>query len=614
MKFNYIREILESNFELKEIEISFIRVDFDIYYFNKYFKNDDDISYVNNIIFKLGDIFKCIDDIIKIKKNKNELNIIKGILKIQKNNKDLDIHNLLIKLVNYFSDFNDIEKIKKLFNKCNELNQIKKTFHFLILIKNIIQNMIFGGNDENKFMFVLKDKSYENSCFFIDIIGLTLEHTPILDKMTYFSYGLFDYKDNKKCIDNLGVDNIIISLDNSEIDLEENRYHISQIKEKKNIIPPPFTMKDYYGENVELNDFIFLNKYKNLLALNARLTCVTYLKDNPPINNLEFIYFFACKLDYKFLSVVNIKSIKELKIIGCDLLNIEEFFYGGIDIISFNLIDIISESIPNLINLNTLSLCGNNICKMDPIINLNNLKILDMSSNKLTEIHDGIKTLKSLTTLNVSDNKIVNLCDSLFELFNLTSLDVSNNLLVTLPNKLLKLTNLKILNIHENNIKGEFYDIGDLYNLEKLHMHKNKLLTIDYSILKLKKIKTISFSGDVKVKRKNISNLLNEFFDEDYYFMSQGTFSEYTEYSEYKRYPCSSYFLYLYYFDEFENHKIYCGTKIISRDYDKNSYYHNYDNIGYHSYIEYFYFSYELNNLNYVKEFKKRLKYLRKKN
>jgi Leucine-rich repeat (LRR) protein len=103
---------------------------------------------------------------------------------------------------------------------------------------------------------------------------------------------------------------------------------------------------------------------------------------------------------------------------------------------------------------------------------LNNVKILNLSHNCLSELPENFKEMKSLEELNLSFNQFetfpncitflnllkldisYNLLDcipsSIKTLKELTEIDVSNNVLTKIPKEMLEMSNLKIAHIHEN--------------------------------------------------------------------------------------------------------------------------------------------------------------------
>ena len=126
-------------------------------------------------------------------------------------------------------------------------------------------------------------------------------------------------------------------------------------------------------------------------------------------------------------------------------------------------------------NSNYLSLSYEVIILFPDISTYTNLKILALSSNKLTDLI-GIGALTGLTELYLA-----------------------NNLFTKLPMEICKLTNLKLLNLNENQLTILPPEIGALTNLNHLYITDNKLtvlpdisnVNLTYLILDGNKIKNL---------------------------------------------------------------------------------------------------------------------------
>ena len=92
-----------------------------------------------------------------------------------------------------------------------------------------------------------------------------------------------------------------------------------------------------------------------------------------------------------------------------------------------------------------------------------NLKILDLSNNKLTgAIPAEIGNLKNLKELYLGNNQMTGVPAEVGQLDKLEILDLSNNKLTGLPNELANLKNLKVLDLRGNN-----YSVSDLDTIVK---------------------------------------------------------------------------------------------------------------------------------------------------
>ena len=103
-------------------------------------------------------------------------------------------------------------------------------------------------------------------------------------------------------------------------------------------------------------------------------------------------------------------------------------------------------------DINLLDISGQGLEKVPgEIFKRTSLESLDISHNNLTgAIPAEIRFLKNLRVLDLSDNKMTGLPAELGQLSKLETLDVSNNSLTGLPLELGKLTQLKILNLSGN--------------------------------------------------------------------------------------------------------------------------------------------------------------------
>ena len=108
-----------------------------------------------------------------------------------------------------------------------------------------------------------------------------------------------------------------------------------------------------------------------------------------------------------------------------------------------------------------------------------NVKIVNLSGNRLTEIPKNIFTLVNLEILNISNNNVESISDEISKLSCLKILDLSNNHIVKLSNKFSALENLHSLFLHNNHISHiKIGILGSLKNLEIITLHNNFLDTI----------------------------------------------------------------------------------------------------------------------------------------
>ena len=90
----------------------------------------------------------------------------------------------------------------------------------------------------------------------------------------------------------------------------------------------------------------------------------------------------------------------------------------------------------------------------------NSLKEIDLSENKLTQL-DFDAPLNVIETINLSNNRIEYLPQELNFFSSLRHLDLSTNLVQTFPEDLLKLANLSYLNLEDNRIQKVQFQVNE---------------------------------------------------------------------------------------------------------------------------------------------------------
>ncbi|ODV64081.1 leucine-rich repeat domain-containing protein [Ascoidea rubescens DSM 1968] len=159
--------------------------------------------------------------------------------------------------------------------------------------------------------------------------------------------------------------------------------------------------------------------------------------------------------------------------------------------LSQNRISKINKNLSNLINLTDLNLSRNLINNIENLDHLYNLIHLNLSYNDITEIKN-LNNLTNLTYLDLKENKI-ELINNLNGLTNLTHLDLKNNIIERIYH-ISDLINLKYLDLGDNKIKS-IENLDSLNNLTYLNLSENIITCIDnIGRLKLSNLKTLNLS------------------------------------------------------------------------------------------------------------------------
>ncbi|MBE7557199.1 MAG: leucine-rich repeat domain-containing protein [Anaerolineales bacterium] len=142
-----------------------------------------------------------------------------------------------------------------------------------------------------------------------------------------------------------------------------------------------------------------------------------------------------------------------------------------------------------LTQLEVLNLSYNQLTTLPNVIaQLQNLISLDLSINQLTTLPDPISQLQNLTSLDLSNNQLTTLPDPITQLQNLTSLDLSYNKLTTLPDPIAQLQNLTSLDLNRNHLTTFPEAIAQLQNLTSLDLRSNQLITLPNAIAQLQNL------------------------------------------------------------------------------------------------------------------------------
>ncbi|WP_394749999.1 COR domain-containing protein [Spongiimicrobium salis] len=220
----------------------------------------------------------------------------------------------------------------------------------------------------------------------------------------------------------------------------------------------PNKVKELRLENGKLRTLPFdLEKFERLKFLNLYNNRLTELPDffknftkleSLNLSNNKFILFPEILKNCANLKYLNFKGNRVTDLIGIQSLSdsIEK-----IDL-SNNNIGKMRIDYSNFNNLLDINLSDNNIEKFPKSLILEQIKIINLSSNSIHDLPESIKNLKSLKTLDLSYNNITELPEEIGELTELRELNLIGNNIATLPKSFKNLIKLNKLSINGNPI------------------------------------------------------------------------------------------------------------------------------------------------------------------
>lgn len=127
---------------------------------------------------------------------------------------------------------------------------------------------------------------------------------------------------------------------------------------------------------------------------------------------------------------------------------------------------------------------------------LTSLITLNLDSNCLEKLPNGIGSLRSLKQLSLRRNQLIELPKTIGFLKNLKKLNLRINNLENLPVSIGNLKNLRWLNISSNKLKNLPESMGQLVLLEYLNISNNKLTKIPKSFENLHSLKDLNIKAN----------------------------------------------------------------------------------------------------------------------
>lgn len=134
---------------------------------------------------------------------------------------------------------------------------------------------------------------------------------------------------------------------------------------------------------------------------------------------------------------------------------------------------------------------------------------LNFYNSKVKKLQRIIAKFKNIKVFNVSKNKIVTIPKEIFTMKSLISLNLTDNLIVTLPDELCNLENLETLILISNKLKVLPTNIGKLQKLKILWCSKNELETLPESLSTILSLQDVRFSYNDLISTINFESLVN---------------------------------------------------------------------------------------------------------
>ncbi len=130
------------------------------------------------------------------------------------------------------------------------------------------------------------------------------------------------------------------------------------------------------------------------------------------------------------------------------------------------------------------------------LLDLPNLRKLDISGNPLESIPDVVSQIQHLEELILIRAELTEIPDAIGNLANLTQLDLSSNQITQIPDAISNLANLTQLYLSSNQITQIPDAIGNLANLTQLYLSSNQITQIPDAISNLAKLKYLDLRGN----------------------------------------------------------------------------------------------------------------------
>lgn len=165
--------------------------------------------------------------------------------------------------------------------------------------------------------------------------------------------------------------------------------------------------------------------------------------------------------------------------------------------LSSNNLKALADGMANLTSLQSLYLSSNNLAVLpDWMANLTNLQSLHLSSNKLRALPNWMANFTNLQSLDISTNDLTSLPDWMANLTELQSLYLRSNYLMELPDGMASLTSLQYLDISSNKLTLLPDWTTNLTNLQSLDLRNTNLIALPDGITNLTNLQSLDLSSN----------------------------------------------------------------------------------------------------------------------
>jgi len=165
-----------------------------------------------------------------------------------------------------------------------------------------------------------------------------------------------------------------------------------------------------------------------------------------------------------------------------------------------NLSDCGLKNVPNEINgiplLTSIDFSSNQLTRVE-LPTLEKLKILNISSNNITEIADCFDGMRRLDTLNIANNRLTSVPDSIWGLPRLKTLNLSHNGISIFQSSKLPNSSVQNLDLSHNGIQVIAKEVLEMPKLYELKVSYNRISSLPDDWKSAQKLSIVEFEGNM---------------------------------------------------------------------------------------------------------------------